>query len=145
MSEDSRYVVRSSPVDGFSGSFRAKRKWEKEGTEIELVSQEEDPAPVEGEQVLRIGQKTFRELAADPKLSIIPKGQTLGAIDGLKKRVAELEAEKASGAEGLEALKAEVAGARKDAEALASENDALRAQIESLGAELEAAKAAKKK
>jgi len=123
--EENRFIVKSTPAAGYQGKWRAGRRWDKGGVEVEVVDQDEDPTPGDDE-CLRIGKKTFRALQEDESISVSPKGLNLSNTKAMEESIA--------------ALTTELAGARKDAEALAAENDALRAQVESLSAELKTGK-----
>lgn len=129
--EANRYLVRSTPAEGFHGVFRAGRRWDKEGTEIELVAQDEDPKPGEKEEVLRIGKKTFAAITGDPRISVVPKDGAAPAADAIAASLAELtakhgalESEHAKALKDLEEARAEIADLRETIAALASDDGA---------------------
>jgi hypothetical protein len=149
MADEARYIVRSSPSEGFAGVFRAGRRWDVGGTEIELTSDKQDPPAQEGGGVLRVGQDTFAALSGDPRISIVPKGESKPVVESLKARVAELEQDLAAARERADGLEKGLAETRKSYEdaltraqkevesAKASNSDALAASI---ATELEATK-----
>lgn len=87
--EENRFIVKSTPAAGFQGKWRAGRRWDKSGIEIEVVDQDKDP-PAGDDACLRIGKETFRALQEDEFISVSPKGLNLSNMKAMEQSLAEL-------------------------------------------------------
>jgi hypothetical protein len=97
-----RFRVSVTPRDGFLTKVRAGRFWPRgNGTQtMDVHDSENDPIPANPkDEQWQLGQRSFRELKADPEIRILPDGDPVDVArvtsenEELRARVAELEAE----------------------------------------------------
>jgi hypothetical protein len=113
MSENPRYIVRATLVNGQPFYCRAGRGWAGgAGTEIEVLPQEGDPMVANKREglppipdPLRVGQKSFAILKADPRLTI----HAVGGEAALAANVPELEARLSAAAKAQESARETIA------------------------------------
>ena len=134
----SKYSVRGNPAPGHAYSFRAGRAWGKDPIVVEIVDGEEDATPIPG---LRMGQRSFRALTEDGRVSVVPAPESSPIVEppvGRDKYPADMKAD-------LDVMRREMTEMRRqlvrattpaapDA-ALAAENAGLKAQLEALKAQ----------
>ena len=110
------YVVRATLVNGQPFYCRAGRGWTQEGTEIEVLDQEDDPMVPNKMPGLpavadpkRVGRKSFAVLKKDPRISI----QAAGGDEALLASVPELEARLSASEKRADDLAAQLVDAKK--------------------------------
>ena len=94
----SRVTIRSTGAPGFNGRYRAGRFWPSTGTEIDLLSSEEDGPDIneKGVTIPQLGTKSIAIIRADKSFTVDNMGALLDAQSlrvenaQLRARIAEL-------------------------------------------------------
>ncbi len=103
-----KFHVQAVARAGYPGSFRAQRFWpSNEATEVELLEQDDDPAPDPAKGV-QIGKRTYEQLKADPNLVLRQPGDPLLNMQTAEQQTAELDRLRAENAD----LKSQLAAGR---------------------------------
>jgi hypothetical protein len=90
-----RLLIKCHPAPGFSGCFRAGRRWPDSGVEVEVVDSAGDPPPSTDGGVLQIGKNTLELLRGDSRFSL-DSTASMDEVAALRDRITELEAENAA-------------------------------------------------
>lgn len=130
--EENRFIVKSTPAAGFQGKWRAGRRWDKGGVEVEIVDQDADPVAEPGDECLRIGRDTFRALQEDDAISVSPKGLNISNLKELEKSLADATTAHAELQKAHEELQATHAAAAKSLDEALAEVTKLQAEVADL-------------
>lgn len=99
-----QFFVTTAPAPGFPAVWRAGRPWKKEGVMVEVVQERDDPKAQPDGGPMVIGQNTWEQLKADPRIFARPAGSiediasvsvalasARAEVDALKAKVGDLE------------------------------------------------------
>lgn len=130
-----KFIVRASITPGYTQFFRAGRGWNPNGTEIEVLDQDDDPMVPNPNPKLpdvphptKIGRKSLAVLRADPRISIQTADQA--SVEAMAQRFPELQGELELAKRSLEELTSVNEKAGDRISALEAENGALRSQLQ---------------
>jgi len=131
-----RIVVKCGPAPGFTGIWRAGRRWPKDGITVDTVTGPDDVEPTGENPVLQVGTKTMKALEDDGRFFF----GIAGTIDEIEAIRAERDALKA-GSGDVAGMKSALEEAGRLIPELRSDLSAARREIEQLSGQLKDTKA----